>query len=143
MSIVPYLIQGGVSVDKRGKVSFVNDFNLAKIKRFYVVDNGKKGAVRAWHGHKHEAKYIFVVSGDALVGAVQIDNWEKPSKRAKVHSFLLSFKKPAILYIPKGYVNGFKSLTQDARLLFFSTKTLGQSKKDDIRFDAKYWDVWN
>lgn len=143
MSTIPYLIQGGISRDNRGEVYFVNGFNFADVKRFYVVDNGKKGAIRAWHGHKNEAKYIFVVSGDALVGTVSIKNWNKPSKESKVYSFLLSARKPEILYVPPGYANGFKSLTDDAKLIFFSTSTLDESKKDDFRFDERYWDIWN
>lgn len=142
MSKFPYLIKGGLFRDKRGKVCFVNDFNFAEVKRFYVINNVKKGAVRAWHGHKNEAKYVFVVCGDALVGAVHIDNWKNPSKKSRVYSFLLSSKKPAILHIPKGYANGFKSLTADAKLIIFSTSTFEESKKDDFRFDAKYWDIW-
>lgn len=143
MKIIPRLIKGVISIDKRGKVTFVNDFNFSNVKRFYVVDNGKKGLVRAWHGHKNETKYVFIVSGEALVGAVKIDNWENPSKKTKVHSFLLSSKKPEILFVPSGYVNGFKSLTADAKLIFFSTSTLEESKKDDFRFDYRYWDIWD
>lgn len=138
---LPRLIEGGIATDERGSVSFVNQFSFSQVKRFYIVENHKLGMVRAWHGHKYESKYVYVISGSALVGAVSIDNWKNPSKKAKVHQFLLSSKKPAILYIPKGYVNGFKSLTDDAKLIFFSTRTLDQSKKDDIRFDAKYWDI--
>lgn len=140
---VPYLIKGGMSVDTRGSVSFVNEFNLSQVKRFYVVKNRRKGMVRAWHGHKYEAKYVFVVSGSALVGAVKIDDWENPSKTTKVHKFVLSSNAPAILYFPKGYANGFMSLTNNAKLIFFSTKTLQQSLKDDIRFDPKYWNIWD
>lgn len=139
----PYLFEGGVVGDERGKVSFVNGFSFPKIKRFYVVANSRVGMVRAWHGHKHEAKYVFVISGAAKVAAVRINNWKHPSKKNKVHTFLLSSEKPEILYVPKGYANGFKSLTDDAKLIFFSTRTLAQSKKDDFRFDAKYWDVWD
>lgn len=143
MKTIPYLIQGGISVDGKGKVIFVNDFNFPKIKRFYVVDNGKEGIVKAWHGHKNEVKYIFVASGIALIGAVKINNWKNPTKKTKIYRFLLSSKKPVILYIPKGYANGLKSLTKDARVIFFSTSTLAESKKDDFRFDAKYWDIWD
>lgn len=143
MPEVPYLIKGGMSVDARGSVSFVNEFNFSKIKRFYTVENSRRGEVRAWHGHKNEAKYVFVVSGEALVGAVKINNWNSPSRKTKVYRFLLSSSKPTILYIPKGYVNGFKSLTKDAKIIFFSTSTLAQSKNDDFRFDARYWDIWN
>ena len=140
--MIPYLIKGGVFIDNRGTISFVNDFNFPKINRFYVIDNSKKGVIRAWHGHKEEEKYVFVVCGNALVGAVKIDDWKNPSKKTTVYKFLLSSKKPAILHIPKGYANGFKSLTDDAKLIFFSTYTLDQSKKDDIRFSPQYWDIW-
>lgn len=139
----PYLLEGNAVEDGRGRVTFVNEFKFPKVKRFYVVKNHRIGLVRAWHGHKHEAKYVFAVSGNALVGAVYIDDWKHPSKKSRIYSFLLSEKKPAILYIPKGYANGFKSLTDNAKLIFFSTKTLLQSKKDDVRFDPKYWDIWN
>lgn len=139
----PYLLNGDIFIDSRGRVSFVNDFNFPKIKRFYIVENHKKGTIRAWHGHQCEAKYVLAVSGEARVGVVKINNWIQPSKEARVYKFLLSSKKPAILYIPKGYANGFKSLTDDAKLIFFSTNTLDQSKKDDIRFDFQYWDIWS
>lgn len=141
-SDIPHIIKGGMSDDVRGRVSFVNEFRFSGIKRFYTVKNRKIGMVRAWHGHKDEAKYFFLLSGSVLVGAAKIDNWKSPSKDAKVYSFLLSHEEPAILYIPKGYANGFKSLTSDAKLMVFSTSTLEESRKDDFRFDAKYWNIW-
>jgi dTDP-4-dehydrorhamnose 3,5-epimerase len=86
----PELINGGLSVDDRGQVSFANDFNFKDVKRFYMVSNHKQGFVRAWHAHKKEAKYVLVVKGAALVGAVAIDDWDKPSKDAEVKRFTLS-----------------------------------------------------
>lgn len=58
--------------------------------------------------------------------------------------FVLSSEKPSILYIPPGYANGFKTLTEDTILMFFSTSTLEESKGDDIRFDWDYFgcDFW-
>lgn len=139
----PILLQGGVSKDKMGSVSFVNEFKFSGIKRFYVIKSLRKGMVRAWHGHKHEEKYVYVISGKALVGAVEIDNWINPSKEAKIYNYKISSEKPAILHIPGGYANGFKSLSSNTKLIFFSTNTLEQSKKDDIRFNAKYWNIWD
>lgn len=138
----PKLIDGGLEVDDRGEISFVNEFKFPGVKRFYMVSNHKAGLVRAWHGHRREAKYVTVVHGAALVTAVPIDDWEHPSKSAKPHRFILSAKKPAVLYIPAGYANGFMSLTADSKIIFFSTATLEESKNDDTRFDARYWDVW-
>ena len=137
------LIEGGLAVDDRGQVTFANGFDFAGVKRFYMVSNHKQGFVRAWHGHKKEAKYVLVVKGAAVIAAVAVNNWEKPSKEAEVKRFVLSEKKPTILYIPAGYANGFMSLTDDAQIMFFSTSTLDQSLGDDYRFDARYWDVWS
>ena len=133
---------GDMSKDDRGEVGFVNTFDFQNVKRFYTVKNSKKYEVRAWHGHKKEAKYIYAISGKVLVGAVEIDQWEKPAKKLNVHKFVINSKKPSILHIPPGYVNGFQSLTKNAKLMFFSTSTLKESLNDDIRFDKSYWDIW-
>jgi dTDP-4-dehydrorhamnose 3,5-epimerase len=138
----PRLIDGGLAVDDRGQVSFVNDFGFTGVRRFYMVSNHFQGFVRAWHAHRHEAKYVFVTSGAAIVGAVEIDDWEKPSKTARVHRYVLSAKKPSILYIPAGYANGFKSLTGDTNIIFFSTASMEEARNDDVRYDAGYWDIW-
>lgn len=136
------LIEGNLFVDDRGQLSFVNEFNFAGIKRFYIVENHVEGFVRAWHAHKIESKYVLVIDGAALVGAVKIDNWEKPSKMLDVKKYVLSSKKPVILYIPKGYANGFMSLSKETKIMYLSTTTLEESKGDDYRYDARYWDVW-
>jgi len=136
------LIEGSLAVDDRGSVSFVNDFNFRGVKRFYIVTNHKAGFIRAWHAHRHEAKYVAVIRGSAIVGAVKIDNWEKPSKDGMVSRYVLSALKPAVLYIPTGYANGFMSLTEDATLVFYSTATIEESRGDDVRYDARYWDIW-
>lgn len=139
----PRLIEGETRIDDRGQLSFVNDFSFDDVKRFYVVSNHQAGFVRAWHAHRHETKYVFVLQGAAIVGAVQIDDWKTPSRDSEVHSFVLSADKPTVLCIPSGFANGFKSLTTDTQVAFFSTATIEESQDDDIRFDSRYWDIWD
>jgi dTDP-4-dehydrorhamnose 3,5-epimerase len=136
------LIEGGLAVDDRGSLAFVNAFAFEGVKRFYVVSNHRAGFVRAWHAHKQEGKFVMAVVGSAIVGAVKIDNWDHPSKDLPVHRFVLSAEKPAILQIPPGYANGFMTLTYDAKLVFYATASVEDSRKDDIRYDAYYWDPW-
>ena len=136
------LIKGDVSFDDRGSVSFVNEFNFEGIKRFYIVENHKVGFIRAWHAHKKEAKYVHVVSGSALIGAVKIDDWTSPSKKLEVNKFILSEKKPSILFIPPGYANGFKSLSLNTKIIFYSTSSLDESAGDDYRYDYNFWNIW-
>ena len=138
----PKLIAGNLAIDDRGGVGFVNDFDFAGVKRFYTVVNHRQGFVRAWHAHKREAKYVTVVSGAALIAAVKIDDWQNPSRNAQVHRFVLSDSRPSVVYVPAGYGNGFMSLTADAKLMFFSTSTVEESRGDDYRYDARHWDPW-
>jgi dTDP-4-dehydrorhamnose 3,5-epimerase len=137
------ILEGGIAVDDRGRIAFVNNFDFAGVKRFYMVSNHKAGFVRAWHAHRREAKYVMAVSGAAVVGAVKIDNWQEPSKDLPVERYVISSKKPQVVFIPPGYANGFMSLTSDLSLMFFSTSTLEESAGDDIRYDARYWNIWD
>ena len=128
-------LYGGISVDDRGSVRFVNDFNFEGVKRFYQVENHRSGFIRAWHGHKKEGKYVYVVNGTAMIGVVNMETEE-------IKKFILSDKSPKILWIPPGHFNGFKSLEENTKILFFSTSTLEESLGDDIREEHSKWDIW-
>ena len=114
-------------------MAFVNDFSPAEYRRMYTVTNHEPRFVRAWHGHKSERKAASVMSGAALICAVAIDDWEDPSKDLEVHRYVLSESNPGVLVIPAGYANGFMSLTAETRITFFSSATLDESLRDDIR----------
>jgi dTDP-4-dehydrorhamnose 3,5-epimerase-like enzyme len=141
----PTILKGGLAVDDRGQVSFVNGFSLANIQRFYMVENFSTKVVRAFHGHLKEGKFVLVVSGAAIVAAVQFDDPVKPNRDAKPHRFVLSDRQPQILHVPAGYANGFRPLEPKTKILFFSTATLEDSAKDDYRFSYDHWgkDVWD
>jgi len=142
MDSKPVMMAGCLAADDRGELAYVNDFRFEGVKRFYMVSNYSQGFVRAWHGHKREAKYVTAVSGAAVVGAVCIDDWEHPSRELEVQRFVLSAHRPSVLYIPPGYANGFMSLTADLRLMFFSTSSLEESQGDDFRYESRHWDIW-
>lgn len=133
----PTLIQGDIAVDDRGSVSFVNGFGFEGVKRYYVITNHKVGTVRAWHAHRREAKYVTVLHGAAVVGVVKVDGTEEPIR------YVLSAQRPAVLFIPPGYANGFMPLVEHTMVAFFSTATLEESCLDDIRYDARCWDIWD
>jgi dTDP-4-dehydrorhamnose 3,5-epimerase len=142
VSTPPTLVAGGSAVDDRGGLSFVNDLDLSAYRRFYVVSNHSPGFIRAWHGHRREAKAAVVLSGAAVVAAVEVDDWSQPSTDLPVHRFVLSERNPAALVIPPGYANGFMSLTSDTRVCFFSSSSLADAAADDIRFPSRLWDPW-
>ena len=141
---IPIIIEGGIAKDERGQLTFVNGFDMNEVKRFYMVENSSLDVIRAWHGHEKEAKYVFVVSGSALVAAVFLDDLKEPNKENKIHKYILTAEKPQILYIPGRHANGFKVLEPGTKVKFFSTSTLEESKNDDYRFPIDYWgnEIW-
>lgn len=128
------IIDGDLSIDDRGKITFVNDFDFADVKRFYMIENHEKGFIRAWHGHQEEGKYVLVINGTIILGIVPFDGTNE-----EVQRFILSASKPQVIYIPPRNFNGFKTLTEDAKIMFFSTSTLEESMRDDIRKPAMMW----
>mgnify|MGYP004462761555 FL=1 len=148
----PKVISGGIAVDDRGSVTFVNDFDFSGVKRFYQVQNHRRGFIRAWHGHQKEAKYVYVPTGSALVGAVPVPNYVYMDEMGgdvevipgdkRPEKFILSSKSPKVLHIPAGYCNGFMTLEENTIVQFFSTSTLEESLGDDVRFDFDKWDIW-
>jgi dTDP-4-dehydrorhamnose 3,5-epimerase-like enzyme len=139
----PELIRGGVASDDRGRLQFANDFDLGPAKRFYIVENFAVGTVRAWHAHQREAKWVMAIAGAALACAVEVDDWESPSKDAEVHRFTLDATNPAVLAIPAGYANGAMSLLPGTRLLYLSDARLDESLDDDFRYPPRHWDPWH
>ena len=142
MNQIPTLYNGELYLDERGTVAFVNDFKFENVKRFYIVSNHRVGFARDWHGHKTEFKCAMVISGAALIAAVAIDNWKNPSKDEKVYRYNLSAHKPMVLFIPKGYANNFMALTENTRVMFLSNLSVEESRNDDYRYDADYWNPW-
>lgn len=140
----PKIIEAGMAVDDRGQLTFANDFNFSGVKRFYMVENFSTDTIRAFHGHAKEAKYVLVVSGSAIVAAVKVNDFSNPDKDEKVNRFVLSARKPSLLFIPSGYANGFRPLEKWTKIMFFSTSSLEESKGDDYRLPADYWGktVW-
>lgn len=130
------LIKGDAHIDERGTLRFVNGFDLAGVKRFYQVENHRVGFIRGWHGHKHEQKYMYVASGSVYVGVVDL-------KTEEIQKFILSAEKPSILAIPGNTAHGFMNLSEHTKIIFFSTATLEESKKDDLRFPWDKWNIWD
>ena len=50
--------------------------------------------IRAWHGHLKEGKYVYVVRGAAILGAVRLDDVKNPGRQTPVQRFVLSDQKP-------------------------------------------------
>jgi dTDP-4-dehydrorhamnose 3,5-epimerase len=139
----PYIIKGGKFNDYRGKLDFFNDFDMSKIKRIYFTTHHNTKLVRAWQGHKVQSRWFCTVNGSFIIKLVKIDNWENPSDKLKVLKYVLRERKPEILFIPNGYVNGFKALEDNSKLLIMSNYHLTKNKNEEVRYDKNKWTLWD
>jgi dTDP-4-dehydrorhamnose 3,5-epimerase-like enzyme len=137
------IISGGQFNDDRGTVSFVNDFDMSSIKRFYAIQHPNIEIIRAWQGHKLEQKWFYSIVGSFLINVIQIDDWEDPSIDLVVTSHYLESRNPSVLYVPGGHVTGIIALEADSSLIVFSNMFVNESKDDDFRFDKNKWFNWN
>lgn len=149
MNDTPHLLPVNISTDDRGHLSYAINFSpaVAGIKRFYIVENFSTDTVRAFHGHLKEAKYVLPLSGSAMLTVVPFAEG-KLAADTDVVRYILSARNLCMLHIPPGFVNGFRSLEPDTRLMFFSTATVEESREDDYRFDWDFfgkeiWEVQN
>ena len=136
------IIQGGEFVDPRGKLIFFNDFDLSKVKRFYVIEHPDKEVVRAWQGHQKEEKWFYVLEGGFKIVLIKPDNWEHPSDNIEGEEFILQSGKHQVLYVPGGFANGFKALEAKSKIMVFSSFTVEESSNDNFRFDKDLWYNW-
>ncbi|WP_298418030.1 dTDP-4-dehydrorhamnose 3,5-epimerase family protein [uncultured Kordia sp.] len=139
----PILIQGGSHIDERGRLDFMNDFNLSDIKRMYMTTHYNTNVIRAWQGHKIESRWFYCTQGAFTVKLVQVDDWENPSSDLKVFTFELEEEKPQVLYIPNGYVNGFKATKENSKLMILADYGLNEIENDAVRFDQNKWTTWD
>lgn len=139
----PKLIDGGNYVDERGELHFFNKFDMSNIKRVYFTKHFDTNVIRAWQGHKIESRWFISIQGSFKVKLIKIKNWEAPKEQLQVLEYTLSDKKPQILFIPNGFVNGFKALEANSKLMIFSDYRINEIENDQVRFDASKWTTWN
>ena len=143
MNVSNRLIQGNSYIDDRGKLDYFNDFNMSPIKRVYFTTHFNLDVVRAWQGHTVESRWFICVSGSFNVKLIKIDNWEAPSNLLPVENYVLNSEKKQVLYIPNGYVNGFRALKTDSKLMIMSNYNFNEIEDDQIRFNQNKWNEWD
>lgn len=141
--LAPYVITGNEHIDNRGKLCFINGFDMTPIKRMYTIEHPSTSVIRAWQAHNIESKYFKCLKGRFIVAAVAIDDWDNPSPVLQPKTFILEARTNEVLCIPGGHANGFKALDPESQLLVFSDMDLDSAKDDQFKFDPHLWMDWN
>lgn len=133
------LIKGGEAVDHRGKIRFVNDFDLTLIKRFYIISNRDTTFFRGWRGHSIEQRWFYVLIGRFELYTVKIDDWSSPSPDLPVDMKYISADDLNVLHLPRGYATAFRSTEENSELLVFADHSLEHAVEDDFTWGIDYF----
>jgi dTDP-4-dehydrorhamnose 3,5-epimerase len=130
---LPELISAANYTDPRSKLQAFSGFSLQAVVRMYAIEPADTQIIRAWQGHHKERKWFFPTAGSFEVQTIPLGEHALPQLNARLN-WVLTASQPAVLVIPGGYLNGFRALEANSRLLVFSNFDLEASKADDIRF---------
>jgi dTDP-4-dehydrorhamnose 3,5-epimerase-like enzyme len=136
------IIQGGEHEDPRGKLIFFNDFDMKKVRRFYVIEHSNTSIVRAWQAHKKEQKWFYVTEGSFEIVIVKPKEWDGDFEKSNIQEFILKNASNQLLHVPGGYANGFRALETNSKLMVFSDFAISEAGTDDYRFDKDLWYNW-
>jgi dTDP-4-dehydrorhamnose 3,5-epimerase-like enzyme len=138
MVMKPNLISGNFHQDERGQLFYNNDFDLASIKRMYVIENHSVDFARAWQGHKAEQRWFSAVQGCFKIQLIAVDNWDTPSENLPRIEYHLHSEKLDILHIPAGYISSIQALEKKSKLVVMSDYHLGEIN-DEFRYPMNYF----
>lgn len=110
----------------------MNAFDMKSVVRMYTIVPAM-GVIRAWQGHRVEAKWFSALYGEVEVCIIPVLDWEVPFGVGEPYTYVLSSANPQVLHIPGGYLNGFRSLTPNSILQVYSDASLEASSQDDYR----------
>ena len=132
-------IKGGVAGDHRGEIRFVNDFDMSRVKRFYVIKNADTRLVRGWRAHKIEQRWFYVLSGAFELELVKIDHWESPSCDLPVEKKVLRAEEQQVIHVPVGYGTAFRAMEERSELLVFADYGIEHAREDDHTWPYDYF----
>jgi dTDP-4-dehydrorhamnose 3,5-epimerase len=118
-----------VHSDPRGRLYEIvrrDDPNYTQFGQVYVIEDARRGVVRAWHRHFKMDEWFSCVAGEALF--VLHD-----PRTGEFSEHVLSAKKPASLWVPRLVFHGHQALTDDAVIVAICTEPYDPKVSDEER----------
>ncbi len=138
--MTPKLILGNHFSDKRGVLTFNNNFDIQNVKRVYFIENSDIDLIRGWQGHRIEQRWFSVVLGSFEITLIAVDNWEKPNSNLPKEKFIINALNFQVLHIPSGYITSIQALDKNSKLMAMSDYSIGEIQ-DEYRYSSDYFNI--
>jgi hypothetical protein len=138
--MLPHLIHGNKQADYRGEVSFVNDFDMLQVRRFYRIQHYDTTIKRGWRAHRIEQRWFYLINGIFEIKVVEIDNWDKPNANVTPVTFTLTTDNK-VLHIPNGYGTCIQALQANSDMIIFADSLITEASKDNYLYPVDYFNL--
>ena len=139
-----YIIKMKPHLDKRGYFSRMfckNEFKKRGLAEEFVQIsssfNTKKGQIRGMHYQKkpyEETKLVKCVRGSLI--DVIVDLRENSSTYMKWHSEKLTADDYKMIYVPKGFAHGYKTLEPNTNIIYFMDEKFNPSAYEEMDYNT-------
>ncbi|RYZ87126.1 MAG: hypothetical protein EOP04_12425 [Proteobacteria bacterium] len=133
------LIRGGSYTDHRGTVRFLNDFDMAAVRRFYTITHDDTFTRRGWRGHQIEQRWFYAIKGSFELEIVEIDDWNLPDEELPILLTVISAEKNEVIHLPAGFATCLRALEPDSVVVLFSDYGIENAKFDDHLWPNNYF----
>lgn len=134
------IIKGGQHTDSRGRLNFINDFDMKPVRRFYTIEHADITTERGWRAHKIEQRWFHVSKGIFKIKLIKIDDWVNPSKNLPQELYVLSAEETSVLHVPAGYASSLQALVANAKIIVFADHEVEHAKHDDYLFPLAHFE---
>ena len=130
MKEYPNLVVGDQHIDARGKISFINDFDMLAVRRMYMLTYDSPSTTRGWRAHRREQRWFTALNGSFRISTVEIDDWVKPSKALPMLTFNLEEAHLKVLHVPPGFGTFIEALEPNSKILVYGDYLIDQAAND-------------
>lgn len=103
-----------------------NDVSVGQLSHSLV----KEGVIKAWHGHREQSQWNYVVTG--LIKVVLHDNRaNSPTYKETMEFFAGDGQEPCAYFFPPGVLHGYKCLKDPMHIIYVTSGVYDLS--DEIR----------
>lgn len=110
--------------------------SLSSVYKFGQLSYSKvyEGVIKAWHGHKIQGQWTFVMQG--VLEIKLYDNRVESKTFKKILEFSLGDDiKPTIYFFPPGVLHGYKCISGPALVLYLTTDVYDPEEEVRIMFN--------
>lgn len=119
-------------IDERGYLmKMIRSADIPSFGEIYLIGDWAAGVIRAFHKHTYTEEWFTVISGTAKF--LLYDDRPQSPRCGEVQSFVLSVRRPEVLFVPAEVFHGHMALENQTQILTVASHPYNPQEPDEVR----------